>query len=78
MQHPDMSKVDTATLTVVQEVLRGFMNALMSSQAADPVKLASALEEFTGPPGLEPISKVMLLDLAKGASILAEMRNSKG
>lgn len=78
MPHPDMSKVDMATLTVVQEVLRGFMNALVSSESADPSKLAKALEEFTGPPGLEPISKTMLLDLAKGASILAQMRNSKG
>lgn len=74
MSQPNMSKVDMATLTVVQEVLRGVLVSLAKTNAIDAEKVARAIQSFVADPGLEPTSEVMLLDLAGGMEILGKIQ----
>lgn len=75
MPHPDMSKIDMATLTVVQEVLRGVLTSLVTAGTVDGAKFATGLQAFASAPGLERISETMLMDLAQGMDMLARLKS---
>lgn len=62
------------TLNVVQEVLRGIVVSLAASSHVDTAKFASSMQAFAGHPEIDPMSKVMLEDLAKGLDMLARMK----
>ncbi|WP_162782111.1 hypothetical protein [Arenimonas caeni] len=67
--------LDMATLTVVQEVLRGLTLSLAAASRADLSELSTALQGFAdSAPGLEAISRTMLRNLAEGPAMLAAGR----
>lgn len=67
--------LDMATLTVVQEVLKGLTLSLAAASRSDLSELSTALQSFAdSTPGLEPISRTMLRNLAEGPAMLATGR----
>ena len=59
-------------LNIVQEVLRGLMVGLIAGTGADPARLASGIKVFATNPQIDNTSRLMLLDLAEGAGMLAK------
>lgn len=70
-----MSESEKA-LNVVQEVLRGIVVGLAASSHIDSAKFATSMQTFASHPDIDPMSKVMLLDLAEGLDMLGRMKQA--
>lgn len=59
-------------LNVVQEVLRGLLAGLVAGAGADAGRVAERIESFAANPQISPDARLLLLDLAEGAQMLAK------
>lgn len=70
-----MKEPNLATLNVVQEVLRGITVSLATAARVDLAELSGLLQSFAeDTPGLDPLTRVMVRDLAVGPALLTPAR----
>ncbi len=71
-----MNQEQLDVVNTVQEVLRGFAIALITSGAvSDPAKFASVLQAFSANPRISPMAQAMLGDLAAGPDMLGKAQS---
>lgn len=66
------SKEKAEILNITQEVFRGLMISLAGASKADMNKLSELLISAAHAENLEPQSRLMLEDLAKGPALIAK------
>lgn len=65
-----MTEEQLEVLNITQEVLRGLTTTLLALNPEALPRIASGLGAFAGAPGLSPIARSMLQDLAAGVALI--------
>lgn len=72
-----MNRDQLEVLNIVQQTLKGVLLSIAASNPAQKVALATNLQAFAQHPGLDPISRKMVSDLALGLTVAASAGQPK-
>lgn len=66
-----MNQEQIDVLNITQQTLRGVVMGLLAMQPGRAAAVSEALQAFAEHPGIEPMAKRMLIDLATGVGAVA-------
>lgn len=72
-----MTDEQMQVLTITQQVLKAVTTTLLAMNPAEIPRIARALQAFAGAPGIEPMAKEMIANIAQGVAVLAAARAPK-